>query len=774
MSKRLFQLFQKSIFGLIFVFGNALCVCAQETNQEEFTLEEITVTAQKRVENQQKVPIAMDVISGETMQTAGQDNVDKILQNLSNSMVNMASDGMRVTLRGLSDTTEAWNNMRVSTPTVAINMDGAYNTGNSAGQNLFDLERVEVLYGPQSTLYGSNSPGGIVNIVTASPKTDRYSASGSVEVGSYNKYNVQAAFNAPIVSDKVAMRLAVQKSKQGSWLDGGSDTSRNTSARLKTLYQANDKLSITVTGTWSLATTGGMTGGNVDPFDYQDGHYSNGSDVKNPWTSSSSSLGMAGGGGGGDQHSKGLNGEIAWETPIGALSIVPSWSKDYSSNTSSVTVYTDGSHTSSVSTIQTTDNSTVQKNAEIRLTSPQDFFFNWIMGATYYKSQRQNKKTDWYYSSNDLDQTADETNKGLYGNATYPVTEKLRATAGLRMSWDDTSMVATGTGGTNAGQPFHKPDVKLGMEYDVSESNMVYGNYSTSYRVNNDAGGVRGSTTVTRTVPAERMVAFTVGTKSRFFSNKVQLNTSAYLYNYKNKRFSAIGRAGQLEAMGTSYISELDYWYVDSDGTLKHPDLDFDGDNTDTALQGIFEDPYKDQYGSFRSVGVDVSANWVVTNADRVNLSLSYLNAKWKEAKLHYYWNTMWEQEGWDFSGMRNTYSPTWSGTVSYQHNFIVGEYGMLIPQVDLQAKSSYKLSLMKESSLVASGYSPKINYQEGYYLVNGSLTFSHASGIWNLNVYVKNATNYAVKTYINENGNAYTLGLNDPRTFGGVLSVKF
>jgi len=96
------------------------------------------------------------------------------------------------------------------------------------------------------------------------------------------------------------------------------------------------------------------------------------------------------------------------------------------------------------------------------------------------------------------------------------------------------------------------------------------------------------------------------------------------------------------------------------------------------------------------------------------------------------------------------------------------------MPQVDVQAKSGYRLSLMKEESLVSSGYSPKINYQEGYYMVNGSLTFSHVSGVWNLNVYVKNATNYAVKTFMNENGNNYTLGLSDPRTYGAVLSVKF
>jgi hypothetical protein len=67
-----------SIIGFMFFFWDAFPICAQETASDEFTLEEITVTAQKRAENQQKVPIAMDVISGETLGETGQDNINDI------------------------------------------------------------------------------------------------------------------------------------------------------------------------------------------------------------------------------------------------------------------------------------------------------------------------------------------------------------------------------------------------------------------------------------------------------------------------------------------------------------------------------------------------------------------------------------------------------------------------------------------------------------------------------------------------------------------------
>jgi iron complex outermembrane recepter protein len=172
MSKRSFHVILATTVGLMFVFGDAFILCAQEAKSDEFTLEEITVTAQKRAENQQKVAIPMDVISGEQLAEMGKTNVDDILGGISNVLINKSSDGMRVSVRGLTETDIPFMDLHATTPQVAINVDGAYNSSNRSGTNLFDVERVEVLYGPQSTMYASNSPGGIVNVVTAAPKTD--------------------------------------------------------------------------------------------------------------------------------------------------------------------------------------------------------------------------------------------------------------------------------------------------------------------------------------------------------------------------------------------------------------------------------------------------------------------------------------------------------------------------------------------------------------------------------------------------------------------------
>ena len=123
--------------------------------------------------------------------------------------------------------------------------------------------------------------------------------------------------------------------------------------------------------------------------------------------------------------------------------------------------------------------------------------------------------------------------------------------------------------------------------------------------------------------------------------------------------------------------------------------------------------------------------------------------------------------------------SPEFTIHASYEHRFDLGTLGSLVPQIDVQYKTDYILSFDRAGDEVVFGgvhpqyYNYPWNYQEAHYMLNGSLLFNHASDIWSLRTYVKNATNYAAK-------NAYgghfdiKLGLSDPRTYGAVLSVKF
>ena len=797
MSKRSFQSIITLIVCLMFILGDTLILGAQETSTEEFTLDEITVTAQKREEDQQKVALAMDVIMGEKLIESGKTNVDDILSSISTIMINRAADGMRVAVRGLVENEAADHDMHTSSPMVAMNIDGAYNSASSAGQNLFDVERIEVLYGPQSTLYASNSPGGVVNIVTTAPKTDKYSVNASAEYGSFNLYNLNFAGNAPIVKDTLAMRLAAQYYKRGSYTS--DDTADKTkSARLKTLYQPSDRFSATITISWNQRINGGMLMGNVVPFDYEDGHWYTGQTagpgqpttwvkdgkVTDPWKEQSTTAGagggnMPGGGGGppspfgnvkvlsgpnqGEQVTKGITGGIDWDTGIGDLSIVPQYSRTTSDDQS---YSTDEDYTYLVKTAMRS----FQKGVELRMTSAEDFLFKWIFGLNYYKSENARHT---YTESNDTTAVPHsymimgQKDRAVFTNVTYPFTDKFRGTGGYRMSWTEGTNEGTNPDTGNASTPNASslpkhPDYRLGVEYDMAENSMFYGTYATSYRVNPMALGPMGSLSEDT---AEKLKSYTVGSKNRFFGNRLQVNVAAYYYDYRNKSAN-INQDGRLGGATTVYVRNLYNTVTDTYVTL-------DGTTADGYYTGGLMDPRPAGLAKFRTIGLDLDTQWAITGKDRLNFSVSYLDAVWKDLVMDFgykyrdpvtgEYSNFWATDGMDYSGYTNTFSPKWTLTSSYEHIFALGSYGMLTPNVDVQYKSSYFLDYQNQT----------VTYQEAYYLVNGSVTFTPSSGVWTLNAYVKNAMNYCVKNFFVSMGTS-SLGVGNPRTFGAVLSVKF
>jgi iron complex outermembrane recepter protein len=753
----------------------------------------------------------MEVLSGEQLAETGQNDVSEILKNISNAVINRTDEGMRVTLRGVNEAGGSFNNMRVQTPTVAINYDGAYNTEDSAGQNLFDIERVEVLYGPQSTMYGSNSPGGIVNIITVSPKTDKYSANGSYEAGSFKLSNANIALNAPIVMDKLAMRLTGQRSKHGSWVKDNNNASTTTNFRLKTLYQPNEDLILTLTGSWAKSTSGGMMGGSVAAF-VDEGNIPGGGTA---WD-----YAATGGGGGpppmpglpggsanaADRVTKGLSSEITWNTPFASISIVPAYSRSEMHDTSlleDVDVNV-GGVMQTVDTYRYSENWTKQKNADVRLTSPADFAFKWILGGTYYNSSRENNDIFNEYPDNNQRGYSWQKTKGIYGNITYPFTDTFRGTAGYRYSWDqmynNESMPKTGTTGVT-GMDYSAPDYKIGIEYDLADNTMLFANYATSYRVQSKAAQQTinpDAQKLWRPIPPEELKSYTIGSKSRFLGNKLQVNASAYYYDYRNREFPVAGEwSGIRGTPGGPPVStvEADYCGRDRNGVVVPgaegmcPDFDFDGiagETTSMPPGSGPEDPQGKQVGAYEAYGLDLSTNWMITAADRLDVSISYMHTKWKEAEIHMLWWWIWTDEtgelveGMDFSNMANTYSPTWSGNIGYEHNFLLGNLGTLTPHVDIQFKTEYALNLYSDAQVAGDpSLGPSLvgwNRQEAYYLVDTNINFAHASGKWTLNAYVKNATNYAVKTTLAGGGptGGSRIGLNDPRTYGAVLSIKF
>jgi iron complex outermembrane receptor protein len=718
-------------------------VFAQE--EDTFALEEIVVTAQKQEQNQQKVPITMDIVTGDGIQKYGKTDIEEILSGLSGVLINKASDGLRISLRGVSN-----DSPQSSTPTVGLNKDGVYSNRKSSGQDLYDVERVEVLYGPQGTLYASTTPGGIVNVVTASPKLDKFETYGLLEVGNYSLVHTEGAVNVPI-TDKLAVRTAFFTSVRDGYLSNGGDDEDAKSARMRVLYTPTDKLSFLISSEISKTSSYGLSG--VVGFKNQD-------DEDNPWTSEDEETPTAG-----RETVPKYYGEITYDFNVGTLTVVPHYMENDSSTTT-----TEVSGASEVTTNTTSGEK--EKGVEVRFSSPSDSKIDWMLAYNMYSleswSEAYGTDGSWNIYNNEQETVA------VFGNITYPITDTFRVNGGARMSWDtndtynerypnrkDPSSPVPAI--DNAEMEYDSPDFKLGLEYDLNEKSMLYASWSSSYRTQGGAFDSEGNP-----FPPEELDAYTIGAKNRFLDNRLQVNAAVWYYAYDNY-------------LATDLVNTISQKDVNGDGDFDDTNV-YDPDTGGTRDETLsVRDENAKQVGSLNMMGVDLSINTVLSSQDLLNLSIAYLKAEYDEMYFDYYDSTnSLGIPDMDYSGKEKTFSPKWSISADYRHEFHLPNGGIVTAKIDARYQSSYKMTFNTVRFYLNRDFTGNIvditdyTTQEAYFLSNLSATYAPPDGKWTLTGYVNNIEDYAVKkSYLMApSGNTMVIGV--PRTYGFVYSVRF
>lgn len=175
-------------------------------------LDDIIVTARRRQENAQNVPISISAFSGAQLQAQSAVRVTDIARLTPNLVITPAGGsgpgGVVIGIRGQVQT----DTIATVDPSVGIYVDGVYwARANGANADLIDLERVEVLKGPQGTLFGRNTTGGALSITTGTPDPTKVSGLLQGRLGNFGQHDVAAVLNLPIVTDKVAVRIAGNK-----------------------------------------------------------------------------------------------------------------------------------------------------------------------------------------------------------------------------------------------------------------------------------------------------------------------------------------------------------------------------------------------------------------------------------------------------------------------------------------------------------------------------------------------------------------------------------
>ena len=237
----------------------------------DFAIEEVMVTAQKRTESMQDVPISVSALSSSDLEGLKLRGTEEIVSQVPNLQASgVAGDGMPIfSLRGVSMNDFSFNQ---NSP-VAVYMDEVYKGNPSLlGVQMYDLERVEVLRGPQGTLYGKNSTGGAINFIAQKPDFDGHSAYLTVGAGNFDRQKFEGAINAR-VNDSFAVRLAATSLKADGWQENKNPGVDDGSAideygvRFSAMWEASNELEfiLRVATGKAEAVNYGIVAANVGP-----------------------------------------------------------------------------------------------------------------------------------------------------------------------------------------------------------------------------------------------------------------------------------------------------------------------------------------------------------------------------------------------------------------------------------------------------------------------------------------------------------------------------
>lgn len=220
-------------------------------------LRDIIVTATKVETVLQKTPQAISIIDGKALVEAGVSTAQDLNKLVPGLQIEQNGSSSSIYIRGVGSRVVGPN----QDPAVAFSVDGVYySRASGTTTTLFDLDRVEVVKGPQGTLYGRNATGGAVNVVSRRPRLGERTFDGEIEVGNYNAIRVVGGVNLPL-GDRAALRIAGQSIYNSGFLSDGYNDTNVKAARISLLAEPSETISVFLSADYS--TQGGQGPGVV-------------------------------------------------------------------------------------------------------------------------------------------------------------------------------------------------------------------------------------------------------------------------------------------------------------------------------------------------------------------------------------------------------------------------------------------------------------------------------------------------------------------------------
>jgi iron complex outermembrane receptor protein len=788
------------------VSAHATPLLAQATTPAaapEKGLAEIVVTAQRRSESSQKAAIAIDVVSAKDLAKAG---------TITAASLNAVAPALVVTQLGGPNTSYFvrgvgnFTGNAYSDPAIAFSLDGVYlGRPTSTTGTFYDLDRVEVLKGPQGTLYGRNATGGAVNVLPTKPILGSLSGYATAGYGSFNAYDLEGAINLP-VGDTTAIRVSGKLSKHDGYNSDGTDDLDSKAFRVQILTKPTDTLSIRVgvdysyngglgaganyTGT--IASSPGsqntLTTYSFVPANLPDrigllapaarAYYSHQAIIPSfifPAPISTPYL---------SNNYWGVYADINLKTAAGTLTVIPAYRDSLLHSNFNGPSFAGG----------LLNDHDKQYSVEVRFAGKAIGPVDWLIGGYYFKESIDAIDTysQYFVQSYQNFNTGTESYAG-FGRLTYHVTDKLRLVGGLRYTHDKKTF--SGEADTllefcNNGPPgfcFGGPSVPVAVSIaDVSAKTGVaihpgppvaYGtrgntlldlpfvlntsqaNSKLTYRLSAEydlapkvlgyasyetgyrSGGFSFAPGYTTYLP-ETLTAATIGVKSRFLDNRAQLNVELFRWKYKNQQVAHFG----IDATGATN----NFTQNIGQATIQGADIDARFLLTKTTLLTGSVQYLDTNLDSFTYAAAGGGAPPITGCAITANNVVANVAGTYTV----------------DCSGKPESNSPKWSVNLGLEQTFNVQDYKIVVTG-DMRYRGSQNTGFE---------YLPQQTTGANT-IFDATLSFGPKNDRWSISAYIRNIGDIQVANitqFIGSNGNTVTTQYAPPRTYGVRITGKF
>lgn len=508
---------------------------------------QVVVTANKREQKLQDVPISVSVVDAAQLKRQNITEVTDLVRSAPG--LNSAGPFGALSIRGIGSVSFS----RSAEGSVGVVVDGVALAATSVNPpQLFDVSRVEVLEGPQGTLFGSTSSAGILNITTNAPDPKKFEAIGHVDIGDRGNQIEQAVLNIPLASS-AALRLSgafnAAPKQQNNLYDNSWAQSRDASGRARLLLQPNADLSINLIGDYSENNTNGGA-----PWAVY--HATPGSPLSNALANcgvkvtDDNTNGCINGGNQATVRSYGLSGQVDYKLGGYGLTSITA----YRSVDNNAPLYDVDSNPATILN-QIQSNNTHFVSQELRLSSPKSARGTYVVGLYYFNSKSGNTVTQVgpllvdqgipFTLGQTLATESSKTSYAAFGDGTWYVTPELGLNLGARYGSDDVHARTVGSLAPGAVFPVqsiatvdgtasaHYFSYRTGAQYDLSNNQMAYVSYTRGYKgpaVNDSGGGGAAPLLVQPEIPH----ATELGLKSTLLGGRLAANVALYYTKVDN------------------------------------------------------------------------------------------------------------------------------------------------------------------------------------------------------------------------------------------------